>query len=70
MEFDVNALVPLLTEWGLKVIGAIVVLIIGRMVAGIVRSSVRKGMKRAEVDATLIPFVSSLIYWAVLAVVR
>jgi small conductance mechanosensitive channel len=69
MEFDINALVPILTEWGLKVIGAIVVLIIGRMVAGMVRSSVRKGMTRAEVDATLIPFVSSLIYWAVLAVV-
>ena len=69
MEFDFNSLVPLLTEWGLKVIGAVVVLIVGRMVAGIIRSSVRKGMKRAEVDATLIPFVSSLIYWAVLAVV-
>ena len=69
MEFDFNSLVPLLTEWGLKVIGAVVVLIVGRMVAGIIRSSVRKAMKRAEVDATLIPFVSSLIYWAVLAVV-
>ncbi len=69
MEFDINSLVPILTEWGLKVIGAIVVLVIGRMVAGIVRSSVRKGMNRAEVDSTLIPFVSSLVYWAVLAVV-
>jgi small conductance mechanosensitive channel len=69
MEFDFNSLVPLLTEWGLKVIGAVVVLIVGRMAAGIVRSSVRKAMKRAEVDATLIPFVSSLIYYAVLAVV-
>jgi small conductance mechanosensitive channel len=69
MEFDLNSLVPLLTEWGLKVIGAIVVLIVGRMVAGIVRASVRKGMNKAEIDATLIPFISSLIYWAVLAVV-
>jgi len=69
MEFDANTLVPLLTEWGLKVVGAVIVLIIGRMIAGMVRSGVRRGLKRAEVDATLIPFVSSLIYWAVLAVV-
>lgn len=69
MEFDINSLIPVLTQWGLKVIGAIAVLVIGRLVAGIVRSSVRKGMTRAEVDATLVPFVSSLIYWAVLAVV-
>jgi len=69
MEFDLNALIPVLTQWGLKVVGAIVVLIIGRMVAGLVRSSVRKAMTKAEIDATLIPFVASLIYYAVLAVV-
>jgi small conductance mechanosensitive channel len=56
-------------QWGLKVIGAIVVLVIGRIAAGMIRSAVRRGMKRAEVDATLVPFVSALIYWAVLAVV-
>ena len=69
MEFDPNTIVPFLTQWGLKVIGAIVVLIIGRMVAGMIRSAVRRGMTRSEVDQTLIPFVSSLVYWAVLAVV-
>jgi len=69
MEFNLDALIPILTQWGLKVVGAIVVLIIGRMVAGLVRSSVRKAMTKAEIDATLIPFVASLIYYAVLAVV-
>ena len=69
MEFDPNALIPLLTQWGIKVVGAIVVLIIGRMVAGMIRSSVRKAMTKAEVDATLIPFVASLVYYIVLAVV-
>ena len=69
MDFDPNTLVPILTQWGLKIVGAVVVLIIGRMVAGIIRSSVRKAMIKAEVDATLIPFVASLVYYAVLAVV-
>ena len=69
MDFDPNTLVPILTQWGLKIVGAVVVLIIGRMVAGIIRASVRKAMIKAEVDATLIPFVASLVYYAVLAVV-
>lgn len=69
MEFDINSLVPLVIEWGLKVIGAIVVLIIGRMIAGGIRSGVRKAMTKREVDATLIPFVSSLVYYLVMAVV-
>lgn len=69
MDFDPNTLVPILTQWGLKIVGAVIVLIIGRMVAGIIRSSVRKAMIKAEVDATLIPFVASLVYYLTMAVV-
>jgi len=69
MNFDPNLLLPFLTQWGLRVIGAIVVLIVGRMVAGFIRASVRKAMTKAEVDATLIPFIASLVYYVVLAVV-
>jgi small conductance mechanosensitive channel len=69
MEFDLNSLIPLLTEWGLKVVGAVAVLIIGRMIAGLIRSGVRKAMTKAEVDATLIPFVASLVYYLTMAVV-
>ncbi|MEX1311803.1 MAG: mechanosensitive ion channel domain-containing protein, partial [Candidatus Sulfomarinibacteraceae bacterium] len=56
-------------QWGLKVVGAIAVLVIGRMVAGMIRSSVRKAMTKADVEVTLIPFVASLVYYTVLAVV-
>jgi small conductance mechanosensitive channel len=69
MSFDINTIVPFVTEWGLRVIGALALLIIGRMVAGAIRAGVRKGMAKAEVDATLIPFVASLVYYVVLAVV-
>ena len=69
MNFDPNTIIPFVAEWGLKVVGALVVLVIGRMVAGIIRASVRRGMTKAEVDATLIPFVASLVYYVVLAVV-
>jgi len=61
--------VDLLTKWGFKVVGAIALLIVGRMVAGLLRKLTRRAMKRAAVDATLIPFLSSLVYYLALAVV-
>jgi len=51
------------------VLAALIILVIGRMVAGWARMITRKGLKRGEVDATLVPFVAKLVYYAVLAVV-
>jgi small conductance mechanosensitive channel len=59
----------LATEWGLKVIGAIVVLIIGRIVARWIRKGVRTALERGKMDPTLIPFVSSLTYYLAMAFV-
>lgn len=59
----------LLTQWGLKVVGAIALLIVGRMVAGLLRKLTRRSMKKAEVDATLMPFMSSMVYYLAMAVV-
>ncbi len=61
--------VDLLTQWGLKVVGAIALLIVGRMVAGLLRKLTRRSMKKAEVDATLMPFMSSMVYYLAMAVV-
>lgn len=61
--------VPLITAWGMKVILAIVLLILGRWVAGMVRRGMRRGLKRAQIDATLVPFLASLGYYAVMAMV-
>ena len=69
MSFDPNTLVPIITSWGLKVVGAIVVLILGRMVAGMIRGGIRKAMTSRGVDATLVPFVASLVYYLTMAVV-
>ena len=61
--------VDLVTRWGLKVVGAIAVLIVGRMVAGVLRRGTRKALEARGVDATLVPFLSALVYYLVLAVV-
>ena len=59
----------LVTQWGLKVVGAIAVLILGRIIAGGFRRSTRALLERANMDATLIPFISSLVYYLLLAFV-
>lgn len=71
--FDASGLMEKISEviatYGLSVVGAIVVLIIGRIVAGIIRSSARKGLTRAKVDAALIGFISNMVYYLVIAFV-
>jgi len=65
----VRLITTLITQWGLKVMGAIALLVVGRWVAGRVRRVLRALLAKADVDATLIPFVSSLAYWGILAIV-
>jgi small conductance mechanosensitive channel len=65
----VEQVMAFVTQWGLKVIGAIAVLVIGRIIAGGVRRGVRRALERAGIDATLIPFLSGLAYYTAVAVV-
>jgi len=58
----------LLLTWGLRLLGALAVIIVGRMVAGSVRKAVGRLMERSETDATLRKFLSSLVYYLVLVV--
>jgi small conductance mechanosensitive channel len=62
-------LVSLVSAWGLQVLGAIAVLIIGRIVARAVRRGTQRGLERSGTDVTLIPFLSGIAYYTVLAVV-
>ncbi len=52
--------------WGLRVVGAIALLVIGWIVARAVRSSLRKALARTHMDPTLVPFVSNIGYYALL----
>ena len=71
--FDAQALLGTLTElattWGVRVIGALAVLIVGRMIAGSIRGAIRKLLTRGKVDATLVPFISNITYYMVMAFV-
>ncbi|MCJ8500078.1 mechanosensitive ion channel [Desulfatitalea sp. M08but] len=59
----------LVVIYGLKVLAAIVILIVGRWVSMAVRKLVRRLMARAEIDETIVSFVGNLVYVALLAFV-
>lgn len=64
-----DTIVELGATWGLRVLGAITFLILGRIVAGMIRSGIRRVLERTSTDATLVPFAGSVAYWAVMAFV-
>lgn len=49
------------------VLGAIALLVIGRMAAGWARRAVRRALERANVEPTLVPFIGGLTYYMLLA---
>jgi len=67
MENVLSRLVELLTIYGLKVVGAIIILIIGRVVAGFVRKVIRRVLRRSNVDESIVGFAGSLVYALVIA---
>jgi small conductance mechanosensitive channel len=52
---------------GMQVLGAILILLVGRFIAGMVRNGVKKVMVSRGVDASLTGFLGSLIYFAIMA---
>ena len=69
MDIDVKQIMDLVTEYGLQVLGAIAILIIGRIVAGGIRGGVRKVLTARQIDPSLVGFVTSLVYFMVMAFV-
>lgn len=61
-----NMLIKFGTDYGLKIIGAILILVIGRIAAGIGRKLIKKGLEKAKTEPAIVSFVGSLIYVAIL----
>jgi small conductance mechanosensitive channel len=66
---SLETLREVVTTWGIKAIGALVVLIVGLIAAKWIRSSVCNALSKRNVDDTLVPFLASLVYYLVLAFV-
>jgi len=61
MEFDLTQIWEMVLGYAPKVVGAILTLIIGFWLAGFIAGKARKGMEKRDLDASLVPFLTSMI---------
>jgi small conductance mechanosensitive channel len=66
MESTADAVVLWLTNYGLKILGAVLILILGRFAAGIGRKAIRNVLEKSKTDPTIISFMGSLVYILIL----
>ncbi|MGE5297138.1 MAG: mechanosensitive ion channel family protein [Solirubrobacterales bacterium] len=62
-------LYQMLVQYGLKVVGAVLILLIGRYVARFLSRLMARALTKAKVDATLVPFIENLSYTVMLVFV-
>ncbi len=55
------------TLYGLKVLAAIAILVLGRIIAGFIKRIITKVLQRAKVEQTLITFLTNLTYVGLIA---
>jgi small conductance mechanosensitive channel len=63
----IDSIIPVISRYGLQIIGAILILIIGRIAAGIVGKLVRRALQRSKTDPALTNFLASFAGIAVMA---
>ncbi|MEX0694052.1 MAG: mechanosensitive ion channel domain-containing protein [Rhodospirillales bacterium] len=65
-----DQVIEVATVYGLDLVGAVAILIIGWMIASWVRNIVDRGLGRIpNMDSTLRPFISNIVRWVILAFV-
>jgi small conductance mechanosensitive channel len=69
MEAILDTIFQLLSVYGLKVLAAVAIFIVGRWVAKGVRKLVQRVMAKGKVDSTLVTFTANLAYIGLLAFV-
>ncbi|EAZ80042.1 mechanosensitive ion channel family protein [Algoriphagus machipongonensis] len=61
MEFDINEIADLIILYAPKVLGAIITLVIGFWIAGLLSSKIKKSLEKNNVDKSLAPFIFSVV---------
>ncbi len=67
MQEFLNSLPGILSTYGLKVLTAILIVLIGSWIAKAIRRGIRKGMNRKKLDATITNFTCSVTYALLMA---
>jgi small conductance mechanosensitive channel len=66
---QLEALVEGVSQFGLQIIAAIIVFLVGRWLARKVSNLLERGLKRAEMDSTLVGFFRNITYFGLLVLV-
>jgi small conductance mechanosensitive channel len=66
MEKLTEQMLTFFTTYGIKVIGAIIILILGRIVAGFGRKTISRILEKSKTDQAIVSFVGNLIYFLIL----
>jgi small conductance mechanosensitive channel len=69
LETALATLTAFVTEFGLKIIGGVILLVVGVWISKRVRNLVQTHLGKANVDPTLVPFVAKLLYAGLIAFV-
>ncbi|MBT8334290.1 MAG: mechanosensitive ion channel [Desulfobacterales bacterium] len=69
VEFDMAMIQNFAVAWGMRLVAAILVLLIGSWLAKRVTTMVERLMARQNVDVTLIKFLRNIMYYALITVV-
>lgn len=66
---QLDSLVDMLFTYGLQLLGAVAIFIIGRFIARRLSNLLRKGLTKANVDRALVSFFANILYFVLLAFV-
>ena len=66
MSSVADQLLIFITTYGIQIIGAILILVLGRIAAGIGRKIVKKMLEKAKTEPSIVSFVGSLTYILIL----
>jgi small conductance mechanosensitive channel len=64
-----HKILPLVKVWGLKLLVAIIIFIVGKWIAQLIRNFVQKAMLKSGKDQTLVTFLGSMVYFLVMVFV-
>ncbi|MBN1656265.1 MAG: mechanosensitive ion channel [Deltaproteobacteria bacterium] len=66
---QIDSIMGYITDYGLRIVFALVILIVGKWIAGLVRKLCRRGMERAKVDPVLVGFLSNIAFYLLIVAV-
>jgi len=69
MEFNAETITAIVIPWAIKIFFALVIFIVGKILAKSITNLVRKGMSKSGMDEALIKFLGGLVYAVLLVAV-